>query len=61
MIENNKRFASLSNFKASSINRSNYHGYLSKKGNRRLEITFRILKERMENGDEGLKYHFDSI
>jgi len=34
MIENNERFASLSNFKVNALNRSNCHGYLSKEGNR---------------------------
>jgi hypothetical protein len=36
MLENNKRFASLSNFKVNTINSSNYQAYLSEEGEQKI-------------------------
>jgi hypothetical protein len=60
MLENNKRFASLSNFEVNNINGYNYQAYLSQEGNKKLLNVFTILKKRM-NKDSSLKNKFDAI
>jgi hypothetical protein len=60
MDANNEILASMSNFKMNTINLSDYQTYLSEEGDRRLESTLRILKERMDK-DMDLKRKLASI